>query len=329
MTEQRIARYQAIFEILELISEQKTTSEIIKSTYQLAHRVAQVPIMLIAMVNPKNPDMMTIETLEDGIHSRMTTPRRPEGLVECVLGGETILTGDFQNFLRARNFVVRSTFNETATLTTRSWLGVPFKTQKGTRGALSWQSYESHFFDAEDLHFASLLAKHLGFAISNAELWHDLSELANTDALTSLGNRRAFMHDIDERIQAGIPFSLVIVDIQKFKLINDTHGHQTGDEVLSAVGASLKQHSRGMGRAYRLGGDEFALLSLADSTVASRIVGKVQETLDHQFTKFPVQVNCGLALFPDDARTEDALYHVADQAMYVAKRQSAALSEGL
>ncbi|GEM47048.1 GGDEF domain-containing protein [Deinococcus cellulosilyticus] len=327
MTEQRIARYQAIFEILELISDDKTTSEIIKSTYQLAHRVARVPIMLIALINQKHPGLLNIEVLEEGIHTQLTSPRREDGLVECVLRGETILTGDFQSFLRTRNFVVRSTFTEVSALTTRSWLGVPFRTQKGTVGALSWQSYEGNFFDEEDLHFAELLAKHLGFAISNAELWHDLNELAHTDALTDLGNRRAFMHDIDERITAGSPFALVIVDIQQFKQINDTHGHQTGDEVLAAVAESLRMHSRGMGKAYRLGGDEFALLTLADGSVVERIVLKVQDTLRHRFVHFPVRVNSGVALFPQEARTEDALYHVADQAMYQAKRKSTLLSE--
>ncbi|GGJ26641.1 sensor domain-containing diguanylate cyclase [Deinococcus roseus] len=326
MTDQRIARYQAIFEILELISHDKTTSEIIKSTYQLAHRVAQVPIMLIALVNQKYPNLLGIEVLEEGIHTQLTSPRRDDGLIECVLRGETILTGDFQSYLRTRNFVVRSTFTEVSTLTTRSWLGVPFKTQKGTVGALSWQSYEADFFDEEDLHFAELLAKHLGFAISNAELWHDLNELAHTDVLTDLGNRRAFMLSIDERILSQSPFALVVMDIQKFKQINDNYGHQTGDEVLAAVGEALRQHTRGMGKVYRLGGDEFALLTLADVAVVERVVAKVQDALRHRFPDFSVQLNSGVALFPQDARTEDALYHVADQAMYLAKSKSAGMA---
>jgi len=155
-----------------------------------------------------------------------------------------------------------------------------------------------------------------------------LRELAETDALTRLYNRRRFTEDIEQQIalarRTHARLSVVFVDVNGFKQVNDRHGHAQGDRLLSAVGRGLQACARRrVDRAYRLGGDEFALLLFgvgADGaeTLIRPILGATwpQEPLVQELG---ATVSFGIAeLRPDDDAT--SLLRQADAAMYRAKR---------
>lgn len=147
-------------------------------------------------------------------------------------------------------------------------------------------------------------------------------ERALTDPLTGLGNRRHF----DERLRAELdradagsgPLSLVLLDLDDFKSVNDRLGHEAGDDVLRAAAATLRQG----GEAFRYGGDEFALV-LADTNAAGAagIVGAVRArmvTLD--VTGAPVRAAFGVATYPGSGIARDQLVRAADDALYREKR---------
>src|SRR5438105_2918933 len=143
---------------------------------------------------------------------------------------------------------------------------------------------------------------------------------ARTDNLTGLGNHRAYQSTLRERIEeaerTGVEFSLCIVDVDDFKRINDTYGHQVGDDVLVALAEILG--SARDGEAFRCGGDEFALLFAGDGTGAFERITDVQEAVAG-LGLTPVTISVGIASYPGQADDADGLQRMADGALYWSK----------
>jgi diguanylate cyclase (GGDEF)-like protein len=143
---------------------------------------------------------------------------------------------------------------------------------------------------------------------------------ARTDNLTGLGNHRAYQAALRERIEdaerTGLEFSLCIVDVDDFKRINDTYGHQVGDDVLVALAEILD--SAREGDAFRCGGDEFALLFAGDGTGAFERITEVQEAVAG-LGLTPVTISVGIASYPGQADDADGLQRMADGALYWSK----------
>jgi diguanylate cyclase (GGDEF)-like protein len=163
------------------------------------------------------------------------------------------------------------------------------------------------------------------------KLQHQLEELAYSDALTSLPNRRMFgdycrqMIAAAERQDAG--FALLLIDLDHFKQVNDTLGHDAGDALLVETARRLRGIARKADVVARLGGDEFAIL-LADTGVPSavdivcqRICEAFDTPIPHDGREMRTSPSIGVALFPTDGTTQDALYKSADLALYDAKRE--------
>jgi diguanylate cyclase (GGDEF)-like protein len=143
---------------------------------------------------------------------------------------------------------------------------------------------------------------------------------ALTDNLTGLGNHRAYQASLRERIahakHDSTEFSLCIVDVDDFKRINDTYGHQVGDDVLVAL-AEILGNARD-GDAFRCGGDEFALMFSGDGTTAFERITEVQEAVAG-LGLTPVTISVGIASFPSQAAEADGLQRMADGALYWSK----------
>ena len=172
---------------------------------------------------------------------------------------------------------------------------------------------------------------------SRAErLAEENAQLAHTDSLTGLPNRRFFFLHLDASIDAsakdGSAFALIIFDLDRFKPINDTYGHNTGDRVLAEIGARLAAFASADVIITRLGGDEFGLLirsPRSEETVMAFCNG-VCEALQAPiaFGEAKIVVGCsgGLALYPSAGRTGDALFDRADYALYHSKERRRGLT---
>src|SRR5579863_7706724 len=148
---------------------------------------------------------------------------------------------------------------------------------------------------------------------------------AVTDPLTGLYNRRLFAEYFEKELNRarryGHPMGLVVLDLHRFKEVNDKHGHPRGDEVLRAAAATLKKALRTSDSAFRIGGDEFALLlpqtDAAQSLALSRRVGTVfAESIAHFQMGVSVSMDHGVATFPQDGDQADQLIRVADERLY-------------
>lgn len=172
-----------------------------------------------------------------------------------------------------------------------------------------------------------------------AQLIHELEESrkildaqANTDALTKLTNRRAFFGRASEALalmrRHGEHFSVLMMDIDHFKSINDTYGHQCGDYVLLEVAHILAQNIRTNDVLARLGGEEFAIATPYTNRLAALVLAerlrKSVETCEFKFKekRVPVTISLGIATLEKDAATDiDQLLALADKRLYVAKRR--------
>lgn len=165
----------------------------------------------------------------------------------------------------------------------------------------------------------------LALAAARAEL----SRLVYTDPLTGLPNRRHFAERFDAEVarvtRYGGSFTLALVDCDHFKDYNDRHGHPAGDDALRELGFLLREELRASDSVARLGGEEFAVLMVGtDPASAAMVADRVRKRIaDHTFgaTDDTLTVSIGVASAPQDARTPDALFRLADQALYAAKGQ--------
>jgi len=156
-----------------------------------------------------------------------------------------------------------------------------------------------------------------------------LEEIAYCDTLTMLPNRRKFTQQLRARLEsaqaAGERFGLLLIDLDRFKQINDTFGHDAGDAVLVAIAQRLTSAVRASDCVARLGGDEFAILLLGDyesvvvEQVCERIVSLSGNAIPYGGTSLQVSASVGISIFPDDGTTETSLYKAADIALYEAK----------
>ena len=148
---------------------------------------------------------------------------------------------------------------------------------------------------------------------------------AVTDPLTGLYNRRLFAESFEKELNRarryGLPLGIVILDLHRFKEVNDKYGHPRGDDVLRAAATTLQKALRTSDSAFRIGGDEFALLLPQTDAAQALALSRRIETVFAEILKplqlaFPVQMDHGVATFPQDGDQSDQLIHVADERLY-------------
>jgi diguanylate cyclase (GGDEF)-like protein len=147
---------------------------------------------------------------------------------------------------------------------------------------------------------------------------------AVTDSLTALGNRRRLVADLERTLEAGAasePRLLAIYDLDGFKNYNDTFGHPAGDALLARVAASLAVVAEPVGCAYRLGGDEFCVLARVPANEVEAFVDATVSALAETGEGFTVTSSFGAVFLPDEAATPSDALRIADQRLYVQKRE--------
>jgi diguanylate cyclase (GGDEF)-like protein/PAS domain S-box-containing protein len=192
-------------------------------------------------------------------------------------------------------------------------------------GALTAGSRRAGAFNAGDERRLAAFAELAAIAVANAEARAELAHLADTDALTGLANRRAFTARLDGEVERarryGHKLTLAILDIDGFKGINDTHGHQAGDRVLMETGRRLAATSRAGELVARMGGEEFAwILPGVDAAGSLPAVERARAEIASMAVDGVEGVTCSAGLCDLETATDpDELMRLADRALYRAK----------
>ncbi len=195
--------------------------------------------------------------------------------------------------------------------------------------AISSLSAGAQDFLVKEMVSAPLLLRSVTYAIKRKEIERSLTTLANSDTLTGLPNRKSFMEQLQRGIdtgkRSGSSFCLIILDLDRFKAVNDTYGHAAGDALIKEVAGRLKRLMRRSDFVARLGGDEFAMiLNHTENTGnISRFLEKLVDLLRPPYTigrhTVTSTASVGAAVFPQDGETPEELIARADRAMYQAK----------
>ncbi len=221
--------------------------------------------------------------------------------------------------------------DEKTKMETRSIVAVPVKFRDTCLGVIELINCVGvEGFDPRDLKLLEALSDFAAIALENARHVKRIHELTIKDDCTSLYNARHMGFILDTEIyrsqRYNYEFSIVFIDLDHFKQVNDTYGHLVGSRLLAEIGESLKTNCRLIDFAFRYGGDEFVILLPQTSkdnaiNVARRLHRLIRETvwLKDEGLNIHITPSVGMAAYPIDSKTKEGLLHLADESMYLVK----------
>jgi diguanylate cyclase (GGDEF)-like protein len=259
----------------------------------------------------------------DGTRNKPWSQPRSSGLTSTVAqGGETIIIEDIQN---------HPLYRGTPTEWTGSIIGIPLKVGEVVVGVMNLSRSTLGGFSPSELRLLGLLSDQASVAISNASLHQMISRQAYSDTLTGLPNRRALDERLEEEVQSArrnnYSFAVIMMDLDGFKVVNDTYGHATGDDVLRTVFGQMARGVRTTDFLARYGGDELTLILSQTEMFSAQVVSeKIVEGMKKLKYRLPdgkrlrIGISGGIAIFPIHALNGSDLLRAADAALYQAKK---------
>jgi diguanylate cyclase (GGDEF)-like protein len=213
---------------------------------------------------------------------------------------------------------------------TRSIVCMPLKSRQRVLGVIQLINVQMEEFNEAEVFFLQALCDYAAIAIDNARAVERIQELTITDDCTGLYNARHLYKTLEAEVyrsaRFGYEFTVLFIDLDYFKRVNDTHGHLAGSRLLAEVGYLIKANLRLIDFAFRYGGDEFVILlpqTNKDSAliVARRLLEVFRTTnfLKAEGLHLNVRSSIGVATFPEDARTAHEIIRQADEMMYAVK----------
>ena len=219
------------------------------------------------------------------------------------------------------------------TLNTDFFVTIPLKAKDKVVGAILVDNiFNRKPITKSDVRMLAMFASHAGLAIENSRLYEETVYLSNTDWLTKLWNYGKFHQNLSFELERAkmveTSLSLVMIDVDNFKNYNDTLGHMKGDEALKAIAGVLQIKSRKCDVVARYGGEEFAITMPNTSKENARLFAeRLRNEVEKIFAEEPaigankrLTISCGIATYPEDARTKSELVSRSDIALYEAKR---------
>jgi diguanylate cyclase (GGDEF)-like protein len=213
---------------------------------------------------------------------------------------------------------------------TRSIICVPLRSKLRVLGVIQLVNVHLDHFTNQETFFLQSLCDYAAIAIENARAVEKIQELTITDDCTGLYNARHLYKTLEAEVyrssRFGYEFSVLFIDLDHFKAVNDTHGHLVGSKLLAEIGYLIKAQLRLIDFAFRYGGDEFVvLLPQTGKDSAINVARRLQDSLrasvfcKEEGLNLNVRASMGMATFPHDAKTPHDIIRQADEMMYLVK----------
>jgi diguanylate cyclase (GGDEF)-like protein len=322
------AAIETLIEIARALASPAEIEEILEQIMVQVSRLLQPKAWSLLLQDEQTGDLEFTVAISDVAESlkgvRLPAGHGVAGWVAA--NGESLIIQDVRSDQR-----FAAEFDEKHAFVTRSIACVPIKCHNQVFGVIELiNSLEDGVFNDADEQILTTIADFAGIAISNAKAIAKIKQLAVTDDLTGLHNSRYFFEQVEYEVERARRYhsslSLVFLDLDRFKLVNDTYGHLVGSRLLAEVGAMIRDLIRKTDKAARYGGDEFVIiLPQTEKSGALSLAVKLQEALGgHGFASnsgeaLTVTASFGVASFPEDALSSSELINAADEAMYEVK----------
>src|SRR6266403_5477570 len=213
---------------------------------------------------------------------------------------------------------------------TRSIICVPLRSKLRVLGVIQLVNVSMENFTDQESFFLQSICDYAAIAIENARSVEKIQELTITDDCTGLYNARHLYKTLETEVyrsaRFGYEFTVLFIDLDHFKSVNDTHGHLIGSKLLAEIGYLVKAQLRLIDFAFRYGGDEFVILLPQTSKEAALIVARrllevmrLSEFMAAEGLKLNVRCSMGLATYPEDAKSAHEIIRQADEMMYSVK----------
>ena len=323
--EQRLKRYQQLRQIANAFNLSLTLEDLLESIVRAAGDLVQGTDHVLLYLVEEGSLQLELKKVWRRSGSATIKEKRGDAFDQWVMRqGQPLLVEE-----AGRDFRFPERGAQKAGRTFGSLLAVPLITEHRFLGVLRLESAAAHGLSPNDLRLLRILGDLASLGIENSYLYTRMAQLAVTDDLTGLAVREHFQKKLsDELIRAGkakAPLSILLIDIDRFKVYNDSLGHSAGDKLIREIGALLLQVHRPGDLAGRFGGEEFVCLypsTLRQEAVrrAEQIRVRVEATpieLRREVTRITVSI--GVASFPEDGLTAETLLQAADRRLYQAK----------
>lgn len=327
-SEQRARELKLLAEVSRALSTQLSLRELCKTVCAEARRVMDAPVFMVALCT-EDSQTMRLEycvqedtefefgeySLENSIAKRVIELNQP-----VVLQTKADLDSTPHRYLRQDDKSIRSVAM------------APLRLADRCIGVMSAQSYRDGAYDDSSIRLLTAIGEQMALAVQNAQLFKEAKNRADRDPLTNVFHHRYLKTRLEEELErarkSSQQIAVLMLDLDNFKLVNDTYGHLIGDEALRLVTAVLHSACRASDVIGRYGGDEFMIV-LPDTTPAQAI--NVAERIDAELAAqalrptgdgaIPLHCSIGLSIFPRDGDSASELVAKADAALYQSKRQ--------
>ncbi len=313
------ALYEASLQVNSSLELSKVLNAILKNIISIIRNTRHVHIYLC---EPEQIVFGAAMWSDGSTETRWKLPREHGVTREVAQSGEIFLIPDYS---------LHPLYKDSPEEWGQSMVSIPLKINERVVGVMNVAFNQKGDVLPETLRLMELLAAQAATAIDKASLHTQVEQQARTDALTALPNRRAFDERLSDEIRRSSRykhvFSMLMMDLNGFKLINDNYGHPAGDSALQQVAVFLREAVRDTDFVARIGGDEFALiLPETDQDAAHQVAKYIRLEMDeHEFVlpggeRVNLSACLGVSCFPENGISSGQLVTVADQKLYEQKR---------
>jgi diguanylate cyclase (GGDEF)-like protein len=318
------AKQESLFNFLNDTARHLNLDELYKSIEEVLRSTLGVGTALIYLRDERNESHTLAYHFKDldVPLEDVRTFRRGEGASGRAIEEDRVI------IIEMKDYPIRAVVDNYIPLGVTEVLSVPLKSSEGIIGAVSLiltEKSKSRYLDQDFFYY---LGEQIGLVLHNAFLYEKVSALANTDHLTGLNNRRSMMEILKQEneraLRHGRGYSLVMADLDHFKRVNDSYGHDCGDEVLKAAASLITASCRSSDTVCRWGGEEFLILLIETGSseaalMMERLRVRVEELRLSCLQSDALTISVGISSFSRDESIEQMIAR-ADEALYRAKK---------
>lgn len=302
--------------------------KIYQKAYELVSSVMDTDAFVIALYNEGEKEIHVPFSIDNGVCYDPLTLPFGEGIISKVLKTKQTIHIRSEDEAKEHSFVQWGNPNQN----TQTNIFVPMILNNQIKGVISAQNYRQSAYRAEHEELLRIIGVQVASAIEAATLYDKIYEVSVKDDLTNIKNSRKFHMDLENKTRLNVcgkvisPISLIMLDSDNLKKVNDQYGHHVGDQLIQHISNVLEMHLEGGEEAYRYAGDEFMIISpVMDEELLLKKLQNIQTYLEqhpihylgHEIT---TTVSVGISQFPSDTKNGDELKRLADLAMYHSKK---------